>query len=136
MKRSGRGPGLRLAATLAAICALGLIAAAPAGAHKVAFDTNLQLKLDKLNETSEQYSGKVTSNKGKCRINRTVNVSQSGIFVGSTLSNFAGDWILAGPVPPKGATVTAFAPRKILKKNKKHRHKCKPAIASRKAPNN
>ena len=135
MKRTGKRLGVGISAA-AAVGAIGLIAVAPASAHKIAFDTNLQLKLDKLNETTEQYSGKVTSNRGKCRIDRTVNVSQSGVFVGATISNFAGDWILTGPVPPKGATVTAFVPRKILKKNKKHRHKCKPAITSRKAPNN
>jgi hypothetical protein len=135
MKRRGKRLGVGIGAA-AAIGAIGLIAAVPASAHKVAFDTNLQLKLDKLNETTEQYSGKVTSNKGKCRIGRTVNVTQSGVFVASTVSNFAGDWLLTGPVPPKGATVTAFAPKKILKKNTKHRHKCKPAITSRRAPNN
>ena len=50
MKRTGKRLGVGISAA-AAVGVIGLIAAAPAGAHKVAHDTGLQLKLDTLSET-------------------------------------------------------------------------------------
>ena len=120
----------RIGAAAAAVSAIGLAVALPASGHKVAFDTNLKIRLDTLNPTTEQYSGKVRSEKAACEAGRTITVSQSGVPVGTTVSNSGGDWVLTGPVPPKGAQITVSTPRKILKKNKKHTHKCKAASLS------
>jgi hypothetical protein len=133
MASRGRGLGIRLAATVAAVCALGLALALPAIGHKVKYPTNLQLKIDTINDTTDQFSGKVTSTKAACIKGRTISVSQAGVLIGTTVSNFAGDWVLTGPKVPKNTDVTATTPRKILKKNKKHRHKCAPAATTRKA---
>jgi hypothetical protein len=120
----------RIGAAVAAVSAIGLAVALPASGHKVAYDTNLKIRFDTLNDTTEQYSGKVMSSKPKCEAGRTITLTQSGVPVGTTVSNSAGAWVLTGPVPPKGAQLTLSTPRKILKKNKKHRHKCKAASMS------
>jgi hypothetical protein len=125
--------GVCIGGAVAAASAIALGAALPASGHKIAYDNSLKLSLDTLNGTTEQYSGRVLSEKPGCRVGRTVTVSQSGVQVGTTVSNSSGAWALTGPVPPKGAQITASMPKKVLKKNKKHRHKCKAASRGRKA---
>jgi hypothetical protein len=133
MKRMGTARGVRIGAVAAAVSAIGLAVALPASGHKVAYDTNLnKVRFDTLNDTTERYSGKVMSPKPKCEAGRTITVTQSGVAVGTTVSNSEGEWVLTGPVPPKGAQLTVSTPKKILKKNKKHRHKCKAASRSAK----
>ena len=126
-------PYVKSLAIVGVVSAIGLAVALPASGHKVAFDTSLTLRLDTLNDTTEQYSGKVRSEKAGCEAGRKITVSQSGVPVGTTVSNSGGDWVLTGAVPPKGAQITVSTPKKILKKNKKHKHKCKAASLSRKA---
>jgi hypothetical protein len=133
MNRSGRGLGIKLTAMVVAACALGLALALPAVGHKVVFPTNLQLKIDTINDTTDQFSGKVTSTKPACTRGRTITVAQAGVPIATAVSNFAGDWVATGPKVPKNIDVTATTPKKILKKNKKHRHKCAPAATTRKA---
>jgi hypothetical protein len=125
---------IKLAALAVAVCAIVLAVALPAIGHKVRYPTNLQLKIDKINDTTEQFSGKVTSTKPACTVGRTITVFQAGVPVAVTVSNAAGDWAVTGPTAPKNTDVTASTPRKILKKNKKHRHKCAAAATTRKAP--
>jgi hypothetical protein len=133
MKGSGSKPGLKLTAVAAAVCALGLALALPAVGHKIVYPTNLQLKIDTINDTTDQFSGKVTSPKPACTRGRTITVSQAGVAIATAVSNFNGDWVATGPKVPKNIDVTAFTPKKILKKNKKHRHKCRAAATIRKA---
>jgi hypothetical protein len=123
----------RLALLTVAACAIVLALALPALGHKITYDTNLQLKTDTLNDTTEQYSGKVTSNKAACKPGRTITVTAAGALVGTTVSNAAGDWVLTGPIPPKGTVITASTPKKFLVRNKKHRHKCAPASTTHRA---
>jgi hypothetical protein len=123
----------RLPLVTVAACAVGLALALPALGHKVTYATNLQLKLDTLNDTTEQYSGKVTSTKAACKAGRTITVAAAGAPIATTVSNAAGDWVVTGPVPPKGTVITATTPKKFLKRNKKHRHKCGPASMSHRA---
>src|SRR5262245_52715381 len=130
MERIGGARGVRVGAMAVAVSAIGLAVALPASGHKVAYDTNLKIRFDTLNGTTEQYSGKVMSQKPKCEAGRTITVSQAGAPVGTTTSNPEGEWAVTGPVPPKGAQVTVSVTKKILKKNKKHRHKCKAASRS------
>ena len=128
-KRAGIG-----IAVAAAICAVGLLAALPAGAHKVGFATELQLKIDVLSDTQATYSGKIESPKARCEQGRLVNVFHAGVLIATATTDFAGNWSAVGSKPPKGDDVTAMAPRKILKKNGKHRHKCAADTATHKVP--
>jgi len=111
----------------------GLAIALPASGHKITYATNLQLKLDTLNDTTEQYSGKVTSTKAACKAGRTITVAAAGAPVATTVSNASGDWVVTGPVPAKGTIITASTPKKFLVRNKKHRHKCGPASTTHRA---
>jgi cytosine/uracil/thiamine/allantoin permease len=129
-----KGRRNKIAIGVGLACLVGLAIALPASGHKVTYGTNLQLKLDTLNETTEQYSGKVTSTKGACIVGRTITVTQAGVPIAATVSNAAGDWAVLGPKAPKNTDITASTPKKILKKNSKHRHKCAAAATTRKAP--
>jgi hypothetical protein len=124
---------LRLGLAVVAVCALGLVLALPAISHKVRYPTTLQLKIDTINDTTDQFSGKVSSTRASCTRGRTITVTQGGVLIGTAVSNVAGDWVLTGPTVPKNTDVTATTPRKVLKKNRKHRHKCAPAATTRKA---
>jgi hypothetical protein len=123
----------KLTLVMMAVCAIALALALPALGHKITYSTNLQLKADTLNDTTEQYSGKVTSTKGACKPGRTIIVTAAGAPVGTTVSNAAGDWVLTGPVPAKGTIITASTPKKFLVRTKKHRHKCGPASTTHRA---
>ena len=118
---------------LGATVALAL-SLSPAMGHKTKYDTNLQLKIDVLTETTDQFSGKVTSEKGKCRRNRNITVTSGGVAIAFATTDGAGNWTAIGSRPPKLQDVTASTPRKFLKRNKKHKHKCKPDSRTRKAP--
>jgi len=41
---------------------------------------------------------------------------------------------VVGPRPPKGDDVVAILTKKILRKNRKHTHKCTRDVITRKAP--
>jgi hypothetical protein len=133
MKTSNHRLKVRLAALALAVCAIVLAVALPAIGHKVTYPTTLQLKIDSVNDTTDQFSGKVTSTKAACTVGRTITVFESGVPVATTISNVAGDWAVTGPKAPKNTDVTATTPKKFLKKNKKHRHKCAAAATTRKA---
>jgi hypothetical protein len=124
---------LKSLAIVAVVSVIGLAVALPASGHKVAYETKLQIRFDKLNDTTEQYSGKVKSQKPACEVGRTLTLTLSGSLVGTTVSDSAGHWVLTGPLPTKGAQMTLSTPKKILKKNKKHLHKCKSASLSGKS---
>jgi hypothetical protein len=130
MKRNG----IRLVALGALTASIGLVVALPAAGHKVLFDTNLQLKIDTLNETQDTFSGKVTSTRARCEVGRLVNVMHAGVTIATATTDLAGNWTVVGPRPPKGDDVTAFTPKKILKKSRKHRHRCARDIVTHKAP--
>jgi hypothetical protein len=133
MKRSRMGLRARFGVPVA-VC--GLVAALSAGAavaHKVSYDNNLQLKITKIDDATSQYSGKVTSTRGACEVGRPVTVSVNGAVIASGTSVVGGAWSASGPAQPKSTTVIATIPRKILKRNKKHKHKCKPASAQKRA---
>jgi hypothetical protein len=134
MKSRRRGHGIKLTAAVVAICALGLALALPATGHKVRYDTNLQLKIDILTDTSDTFSGKVTSQRAACTRGRVITVTHAGVPIATATSDLAGNWTATGPRPPKGDDVTAFTPRKVLKKNRKHRHRCVADVVTHKAP--
>jgi hypothetical protein len=118
----------------AVMAAIGLAIALPASGHKVTYDSNLQLKIDALNDTQDTFSGKVTSTRARCEAGRTVTVTHAGVTIATTFTDLAGNWTVVGPRPPKGDDVTAFTPKKFLKRNRKHRHRCARDIVTHKAP--
>jgi hypothetical protein len=134
MKASNHRLRIRLVVLAVAVCAIVLAVALPAIGHKVKYPTNLQLKIDTISDATAQYSGKVTSTKGACIVGRTITVTQAGVPIAATVSNAAGDWAVLGPKALKNTDITASTPKKILKKNSKHRHKCAAAATTRKAP--
>jgi hypothetical protein len=126
---------LRLTSLVVAATAIALGAAAlPAFAHKITFDTHLQFKLDIAGDTTDTFSGKVTSVRAACEAGRSIFISHAGVRIATATSDPAGNWTVTGPRPPKGDDVTAFLPKKILKKNRKHRHRCARVVVTRKAP--
>lgn len=128
------GPARRkLGLALAAIGVLGSgLAVEGAVAHKVTYGSSLQLKIDSIDDTTSQYSGKVTSTRGACEVGRPVTVSAGAGPIASATSLVGGSWLANGPSQAKQTTVVATIPRKTLKRNKKHKHKCAPASAQRK----
>jgi hypothetical protein len=130
MKRNG----IRLAALGLLAAAIGLAVALPAAGHKVVFATNLQLKIEELSATQDTFSGKVESTRARCEVGRVVTVTHAGVTIATATTDLAGNWTVVGPRPPKGDDVTAFTPKKILKKNRKHRHRCAADVTTRKAP--
>jgi hypothetical protein len=130
MKRNS----IRLAALAALAVSIGLGAAFPAAGHKVVYDTHLQLKIDTLSETQDTFSGQVNSQRAACRAGRLVSVTHAGVTIATATTDLAGNWTVVGPRPPKNDDVTAFVPKKVLVKNRKHRHRCAPDISAHKAP--
>ena len=130
MKRNG----IRLVALGGLAAAVAAAIALPAAAHKVVFATNLQLKIDELNATQDTFSGKIESTRARCEVGRVVTVTHAGVTIATATTDLAGNWTVVGPKPPKRDDVTAFTPKKILKKSRKHRHRCAPDITTRKAP--
>jgi hypothetical protein len=115
------------------VVSIGL-AVAPASGHKVVYDSHLQLKIDATSDTQDTYSGQVSSNRGACMVGRPVSVTHAGATIATATTDLAGNWTVIGPRPPKNDDVTAFMPKKVLKKNRKHNHRCAPDTTTRKAP--
>lgn len=135
MNVSGRAGRRRaIAAALGAVAMMAL-AVTPASAHKQGWDTNLQVKVDVLNATTTQYSGDVRSEKPACERYREITVTTGGVAVATAISDIAGNWLVFvnGPPPAKNQDVIASTPKKFLKRNSKHRHKCRAATVTGKA---
>jgi hypothetical protein len=125
----------KVGTALAAIGVLGAaVGAQGAVAHKVTHDSNLQLKITSIDATTSQYSGKVTSTRSACEAGRPVSVLANGALISSATTLVGGSWSATGATQAKHTTVVATIPRKFLKRNKKHKHKCAPASAQRKTP--
>ncbi|MFL5906623.1 MAG: hypothetical protein ACJ75Z_03375 [Solirubrobacterales bacterium] len=135
MRRSRLGFRTKLAAVGVAVCALALaLTALPASGHKVTYDSHLQLKIDTLSDTTDTFSGKVISTRAACEFGRIIYVTHAGVTIATATTDAAGNWTVTGPRPPKNDDVTAFTPKKILKKSRRHRHRCARAVSTHKAP--
>ncbi len=137
MKKNAIGSAGRrraIAATLGVVAVMAL-AATSASAHKQGYDTNLQVKVDTLTATSTQYSGSVKSEKAACERYRVITVTTSGVAIATATSDASGSWLVVvnGTPPAKNQDVIASTPKKFLKRNSKHRHKCRPATVTGKA---
>lgn len=134
MSPRGTDSAVRRFAALSLALALGvLVFANLASAHKRGWDTNLQFKADTLTATSTEYSGTVRSEKPACERNRVITITTGGVAIGTATSDFNGDYsvVVNGTPPAKRQDVIASTPKKFLKRNSKHRHKCRPATVTR-----
>jgi hypothetical protein len=135
MKSSGRGLGLKLTAVVGAVCALGLATALQASGHKLLIDSKIQqFKIEVVNDTTDSFSGRVQSDRAACRVGRVINITHNGVLIATTVSDVAGNFTVTGPRPPKGDDVIATMTKKVLKKNRKHRHRCVRDVVTHKAP--
>ncbi len=135
MKRSGTRFGLKLTAVIAAVGALGLAMALQASGHKLLVDSNLQqVKIDIVNDTTDNFSGRVQSDRAACKVGRLINITHNGALIATATTDAAGNYFVTGPRPPKGDDVVTTMPKKVLKKNRKHRHRCARDVVTRKAP--
>ncbi len=130
----GRRRGIRI--TVAAIAAgvLGLAVAVPAGGHKIRYDTNLQLKIEVLNDTPGHLLREDREPASRLR-DRSLHQRHP---CGRDDRN--GDH---GPgrqldrdraEAAEGRRRDRLSPKKVLKKNRKHRHRCAADIVTHKAP--
>jgi hypothetical protein len=128
------GFGLKLTAVVAAVGAIGLATALQASGHKNVIESGLQrFKIEIVNETTDNFSGKVVSEKAKCIPGRIISITHNGVLIATATTDAAGNFTVNGPRPPKGDDVVATLTKKILKKNRKHRHKCTRDVVTRKA---
>ena len=135
MKRSRTRFGLKLTAVIAAVGALGLATALQASGHKLLIDSGLQqVKIDVVNDTTDNFSGTVRSDRPACTVGRPINVTHNGVLIATATTDAIGNYSVNGPRPPKGDDVLTTMPKKILKKNRKHRHRCARDVVTRKAP--
>ena len=121
---------------LVALSVVGLVMAVGAGiatAHKTKFSSTATLAA--IND--KEAAGTVGSSKGKCRKNRKVKVFRQAeggpafkpTLVATTQSDKGGKWQTRLAGKTKGETFFAKAPKKALRKKRRHKHICKPATS-------
>ncbi len=123
MKRVGTG-------LIAAILVSGVVAAGANG-HAVKYDSTVTAKFDKQART---FDGAVESAKRGCAKNRSVNLrlraaDGSSTVVGTDVSDALGAWVVTSTSDPAPGTYFAEATKKVIRKNKNHRHVCAPAVS-------
>ena len=138
MSVSSRAPRLGRVAAGSALAALlaSAMFAGTAGAHKQTYETSLTFQAKSASPTVNEYSGQVNSERAKCERYRVVNVDAFDVRIATAISLVTGEWSVqqSAPLPPKGTTLIAFTPKKFIKRNDEHRHKCASDFAEKKAP--
>ena len=121
---------------LAAIMGVGLVGAA--AGHKVKYDSTVTAKFKKAGHDPytqpARFEGTVDSEKLRCLKNRTVNLrllatDGSSTVVASDVTDLNGAWVIQPASAPAAGTYFAEAAKKVLKKNRKHRHVCRAAVS-------
>jgi hypothetical protein len=93
-----------------------------ASGHTTVLQNGLVFDTASTGPTTVQYSGQVFGAKD-CRVGRAVDISVGGAFFTTVKTDGSGNFSATGPKPTPGAEATAVA-RKLVKKTKKHQHKC------------
>ena len=128
-------PLLILAAT--ALSCAGLSAVATA--HTVKFDSTVTIDYDKNGNDPDDFDGAVSSDRGRCVRNRTIEVFREtagdDALIGTTTTDAEGNWelVLAGDADV--GDYYAVAKRKKLRRNANHRHICRPAVSETESVN-
>lgn len=122
---------------VAIVAMASLVFVAGASAHNVRFDTSVTIKYDKPNKkdpyAKAAFDGSLNSAKARCEKNRTVSVYRreangTTTVIGSDATDLGGAWaIQPGSVAP--GTYFAQTPKKVLRKNSKHRHVCRAGVS-------
>ncbi len=139
MQAQPRNKRVILIAAVAMI--VGAVSIGTAVAHKVRYTASVNLQVKDIaatppatEPTTTEYSGKVNSTFARCERFRPVTITSStGLFV-QTITNINGDYAITGPKQAQGVTVTATINRKVLRKNRRHKHVCLAAATTHKAP--
>ena len=123
MRRLGTG---LIATTLIS----GVVAAGAAG-HTVRYDSVVTAKFDK---QAKIFDGAVESAKRGCAKNRSVTLrlraaDGSSTVVGTDVTDALGAWVVTSTSEPTPGTYFAEATKKVVRKNKNHRHVCAPAVS-------
>ena len=116
---------------LATVALISVVFVAGASGHVVRYDSTVTAKFDKKAST---FDGTVDSAKGRCETNRKVNLrlratDGSSTVVGTDLTDSLGAWVIQPTSAPAAGTYFAQAPKKVLRKNSKHRHVCKRVVS-------
>jgi len=116
---------------LATVALISVVFVAGASGHVVRYDSTVTAKFDKKAST---FDGTVDSAKRRCETNRKVNLrlratDGSSTVVGTDLTNPLGAWVIQPTTAPAAGTYFAQAPKKVLRKNSKHRHVCKRVVS-------
>jgi hypothetical protein len=134
MKRTGTRRARKLGLALIVVTALGLATALQASGHKRVFVSSIQrFKIEIVNDTTDNFSGRVHSENARCVPGRVINITHNGVLIATAVTDAAGNFSVNGPRPPKGDDVVATLTKRILKKNRKHTHKCMRDVITRKA---
>ena len=122
---------------MAAVAIASVAFVAEATAHKAKFDTTVTVKYDKPAKNDPyakaSFEGNLSSAKARCEKNRTVDVLRreangTETLIGSDVTDLSGAWaIQPGSVIP--GTYFAVTAKKVLRKNRKHRHICRADVS-------
>lgn len=123
--------------TLAALALVSAVFVAGADGHKARFDTTVTAKFNKPQKNDPypvaNFDGAVSSTKLRCEKNRSVDLllrasDGSTTVVGSDLTDASGAWVIQ-PSSVSPGTYFAETAKKVLRRDKKHRHVCKPGVS-------
>ncbi len=110
---------------------------AGATAHKAKFETSVTVKYDKPPKNDPYakaaFNGSLSSAKARCEKNRTVNVLRreangTETLIGSDITDLTGAWAIQ-PASVDPGTYFAQTAKKVLRKNRKHRHICMAGVS-------
>jgi hypothetical protein len=117
---------------IVAMLVVGAVGAGIATAHKKKIKSTVTIAWhdndDPYYEQGDHFDGDVDSKKKKCRKNRKVTVKRvGGGKVGSDQTNNQGHYVVQVGGEAAPGDYFAKAKKKVIKKNKNHKHVCKKA---------
>ena len=122
---------------VATLALASVVLAGQATAHKAKFDTSVSVKYNKPDKKDPyavaNFEGALSSAKARCEKNRTVTLYKresngTTTAVGSDATDLTGAWA----VQPSSVTPGKYfaqTNKKVLRKNRKHRHICKAGVS-------
>jgi hypothetical protein len=119
-----------LAAT--ALTCVGLSAVATA--HTVRFDSTVTIQKHRNGADPDSLTGRVNSDRPRCEPNRTIEIYQEvtgdDTLLATTITDAEGRWEFVFPAAAPEGTYYAKVTRKVLRRNERHRHVCRPDVSN------
>lgn len=117
------------AVSLATLALMSVAFVSVADGHTSAYDSTVTAKLKKNGKDADSFYGNVDSTTLRCEMDRIVNLrlraaSGPSTLVGTDVTDSVGDWEVLLTEDAAPGTYYAVAAKKVLRKNKKHRHVC------------